>query len=368
MEKMALKKLTHSDLTFFKCYFSNQKEKPSKQKALNLNSDVFVDELYPELRKTTANTKLPVSLYIYGPGLKDAHVLQRKIVKSKGSKNWRLNGELIYSQETDPQRYDSLQPGDIALIGLDGDTIPSVVCIDFVAASLEVDKKLHHEFSSILTSGMQKIESDQLKEIVTRLDLPAPHPVYRFLLDEDLIAAVEGDAEAVLRVYKHSGNVMSSEELATSRQKAAYIGSMGEELVSQYFQQLINQGKLLDSEWVSRENAVAPYDFKITAADSAVSLLDVKSTSNKFETIFHISRAELITMANELEDYALYRVYDLTEYDAKLRIVSDMRQFAKELLEKLALLPDGISVDSISCSPGLFDFSDPIELHTEGDE
>lgn len=368
MEKMALKKLTHSDLTFFKCYFSNQKEKPSKQKALNLNSDIFVDELYPELRKSTADTKLPVSLHIYGPGLKDAHVLQRKILKSKGSKNWRLNGELIYSQENDPQRYDSLQPGDIALIGFDGDTVPSIICIDFIAASIDEDKALHQVFTSILTSAMQKIQSEELKGIVTRLNLPAHHPVYRFFLDEDLVAAVEGDAEAVLRVYKHSGTVMSSEELITSRQKAAYIGSMGEELISQYFQQLINQGKLLDFEWTSRENAVAPYDFKITATDNTISLLDVKSTSGKFETIFHISRAELITMANGAECYALYRVYDLTENGGRLRIVSDMRLFAKELLEKLALLPAGISVDSISCSPDLLDFSDSFELRTENEE
>ena len=42
MEKLAVKKLTHSDLTFFQCYYYAQKEKKSKQKALNLNSDVVV--------------------------------------------------------------------------------------------------------------------------------------------------------------------------------------------------------------------------------------------------------------------------------------------------------------------------------------
>ena len=34
MDKMALKKLTHSDLTLFKCYYSSQGDRPSKQLSL----------------------------------------------------------------------------------------------------------------------------------------------------------------------------------------------------------------------------------------------------------------------------------------------------------------------------------------------
>ena len=370
MEKIAIKKLTHSDLTFFQCYYSNQGDKPSKQKALNLNSDVLVGELYPELKKSTADTKIPVSLHIYGPGLEDAHVLQRKILKSKGSKNWRLNGELIYSPEDNPERYKDLKPDDIAIMGFDGEVLPSIVFIDFLARSIEEDKTLYTEIDGFINSKMQKIDIEQLREIVTRAQPPTHHPVYRFLLDEDLIAAVEGDADAVLRVYKNSGTVMTSEELTTSKQQAAYIGSAGEELVSQHFEKMLNQGEILGFRWVSRENAVAPYDFEVTTLDHNVFRLDVKTTAGKFDSKFHISRAELMTMAQDLEQYAIYRVYDLGEGRGKLRIASDMHLFSQELLDKLKLLPEGITVDSITCLPKLLEFSDPIELISdiEGEE
>jgi hypothetical protein len=368
MEKIALKKLTHSDLTFFQCYYANQGKNPSKQKALNLNSNVLVGKLYPELKNSTADTKIPVSLHIYGPGLADAHVLQRKIVKSPGSKNWRLNGELVYSPEDNPQRYDSLRPNDFALIGFEGESLPSTVFIAFIAAFVEEDKALYNEFQTFLTTAMQKIEIEQLQEIVEKATPPSQHPIYRFLLDEDLIAAVEGDADAALRVYKHSGTVMTSEELATSKQKAAYIGSSGEALVSQYLQQCVMQEKILDFEWTSLKNAIAPYDFELTRKDHSTSRLDVKTTAGKFESKFHISRAELMTMADETNPYALYRVYDLEDGEGKLRIASDVHIFAQELLKKLDDLPDGVIVDSISCSPQLLEFSDPIELHSESEE
>lgn len=365
---MALKKLTHSDLTFFKCYYSNQGEKPSKQKALNLNSDVFVDELYPDLRRSTADTKLPVTLQIFGPGLEGVHTLQRKILKSKGSKNWRLNGELIYSPEDNLKRYDSLRPGDIALIGFEGNICPTITFIDFLSVSVDDDNEIYTALDGILTAPMQTITSSQLMEVISQINPPANHPIYRFLLTEDLIEAVEGDAEAILRVYKRSGAAMSSEELAASKQKAAYIGSKGEELVSQYFQHLLEEGLIISFEWTSRENAVAPYDFKIVNTDNSVNLLDVKSTAGKFENKFHISRAELLTMSNDSEQYDLYRVYELTENSGKLKITLNMHSFAKQLLEELDHLPAGVTVDSISCTPELLNFSDSIELSLESGE
>jgi len=45
--KLAVKRLTTSDLTFFEWHFKNRPA--GKQKAINLNADVF-NELYPTLR------------------------------------------------------------------------------------------------------------------------------------------------------------------------------------------------------------------------------------------------------------------------------------------------------------------------------
>ena len=47
MDKLALKRLTASDLTFFEWHFKNRNV--GNQKAINLNADVFSDQLYPAL-------------------------------------------------------------------------------------------------------------------------------------------------------------------------------------------------------------------------------------------------------------------------------------------------------------------------------
>lgn len=367
MDKMALKKLTHSDLTLFKCYYSSQGDRPSKQKALNLNSNVLVDALYPELRNA-AGEKLKVTLHIYGPGLEEVHTLERKILKSRGSKNWRLNGEFIYSPEDRPERYDRLCPGDIALMGFDGEPIPKTVYIDFISQQDEDDKNLYDALNAILRSPMQTVTSGFLRELIAEADPPAYHPAKRFALDDELIAAAEGDPEAALHVYRHTGKQMSSEELSLSRQKADDIGRQGEDLVFRYLDDLRTQGAILDFEWVSSENAIAPYDFQVTGADGSLRRLDVKSTTGDFSVKLHISRAELITMAESAESYDLYRVYALDDASGKLRIARDMKPFASEVLRGLRALPAGVEVDSISCRPDLLPFSDPVGLSTENEE
>lgn len=367
MDKMALKRLTHSDLTFFKCYYSSQEDRPSKQKALNLNSNILVDILYPELKNVTGD-KLKVTLYIYGPGMEDVHTLQRKILKSKGSKNWRLNGELVYSPEDNLGRYDCLCPGDIALMGFDGEPIPKTVYIDFISQKAEDDSGLYKELDGILKSPMQTVTSSQLHDIIVKAGVPEYHPVKRFVLDGELIAAVEGDAEAALYVYRHTGRQMSSEELKRFEQKADDIGRQGEDLVFRYLKSLQARGKIQDFEWTSSENAVAPYDFQITEADGTKRRLDVKSTTSDFSVKFHISRAELITMVESAESYDLYRVYALDEESVKLRIAYDMKNFARGVLRSLHGLPAGVEINSISCKPEQLSFSAPVDLCPENEE
>ncbi|MGM9600156.1 MAG: protein NO VEIN domain-containing protein [Faecousia sp.] len=369
MEKLAVKKLTHSDLTFFQCYYSAQKEKKSKQKALNLNSDVLVDELYPELKNITATTRIPVSLYIYGPGIEEVHVLQRKILKSRGSKNWRLNGELVYSPEDNLDRYKSLKPGDIVVLGFDGKLKPSSIFADFLSDSIEEDYALWEKLDDFLSGKtMKSIEPSRLRELSESIYLPPEHSIYRFFLDEDMVSVAEGDTEAILHVYKRSGTVMTADELVTAKEKAAHIGSCGEELVSQYFERLLDNGEISDFTWTSRENAVAPYDFEVKELDGSVYRLDVKSTTGKFEAKIHISGAELLTMAEDTPAYKLFRVYEISEDCAKLRIAPRMSDYAKSVLKVLSALPKGISVDSVSCDPRLLDFMEAEDLVAKGDE
>src|SRR5438552_8409291 len=99
--KIAIKRLTKSDLTFFIWHFENMSA--GNQKAINLNSDIFVDTLYPGIQEAALkqDNRFPLNLYISGPSSAEAINLQRKIVKGPAYKNWRLDGEFV---RDDPER------------------------------------------------------------------------------------------------------------------------------------------------------------------------------------------------------------------------------------------------------------------------
>src|SRR5215213_8433999 len=122
-ERFALKRLTLSDLTFFSSHF---REHPAvRQKAINLNANVFIDAVYPALTDTEQGRagRIPLDLSIYGPGLAGELNVQRKIVKGAGYKNWRLNGELVDDPER-PDRFNQLSPGDLVIFEFIGDLYP----------------------------------------------------------------------------------------------------------------------------------------------------------------------------------------------------------------------------------------------------
>src|SRR5258708_30409050 len=97
IKKLAIKKLTKSDLTLFKWQVENNKA--GHQKAINLSAIVFIKELFPALAEEAKLNgragKFSVDLDIFGPGNAPCLNLQRKIVKFGEYKNWRLNGEFV---------------------------------------------------------------------------------------------------------------------------------------------------------------------------------------------------------------------------------------------------------------------------------
>ena len=141
-EKLALKRLTASDLTFFEWHFKNRNA--GNQKAINLNADVFAGRLYPAVEAVArqSQNKLGVDLWIGGPGAASPHNYQRKIIKGAAYKNWRLDGEVVYNPETDPERFNGLRPGDLALLGFDGDLVPNTMHLVLVAKSAPEDSEL----------------------------------------------------------------------------------------------------------------------------------------------------------------------------------------------------------------------------------
>ncbi len=150
--KLALKKLTKSDLTIFKWQFENQPGKKSKQKAINLNSNVFIEQLYPGLPNSSALTdgRMEVLTEIHGPRKgEEVHQASKRTITAASStqKNWRLGGSLIPNPQDQPLRYSGLKPDDLVLFDFVGDDVPEKVRMFLITKS---DSELWHGFNQLI--------------------------------------------------------------------------------------------------------------------------------------------------------------------------------------------------------------------------
>jgi hypothetical protein len=121
MTHFAVKKLTRSDLTFFEVQFRRQNA--GNQKSINLNADVFIDDIFPYAPAIAAgdqSRQFLVRLEIFGPGLRRTpDIKARKVIRGDTYKNWRLNGEFVPDPDDDPTRYHNLAAGDLVVFGFD---------------------------------------------------------------------------------------------------------------------------------------------------------------------------------------------------------------------------------------------------------
>src|SRR2546421_1192973 len=276
---LALKRLTISDLTFFTWHFRNNPD--VRQKAINLNADVFVNIIYPSLPETEVarSGRIPLDLFIYGPGLEGELNIQRKIVKTPSYKNWRLNGEMVDDLDR-PNRFSSLTQGDFVVFEFIGDIYPISAKAVFISHALPEDVPLHAEFDQIMVPRrMIALEPNDLVELIERVNPPNDHPINELILDEALEDVVLGGSTGVERLLRRrSGAKISREQLLKTKAKVDDIGRRGEECVNHYLRRLEAEGNIDKFEWVSDENAIAPYDFRIWLEDSPTMLVDAKST------------------------------------------------------------------------------------------
>jgi hypothetical protein len=63
--RIAIKRLTASDLTLFEWHFRN--ENAGNQKSINLNADIFIDQMFPSLPEVAQlkNWRIPVDCIIF---------------------------------------------------------------------------------------------------------------------------------------------------------------------------------------------------------------------------------------------------------------------------------------------------------------
>ncbi|PPQ43660.1 DUF3883 domain-containing protein [Rhodopseudomonas palustris] len=353
-ERIALKRLTDSDLTFFEVMF--RKLNAGNQKAINLNADIFIEKFYPTLPalKSAPNDVIPVTLTILGPKGVGPHIISRAVTKRQAYKNWRLNGEFVRDPEDEPGRYDELLAGDLALFEFFGDPRPERVSLLLISANDPTDADLHHALAGLVPGGrktMVELSKNELSASVG--SAPAAHPVWQFTFDPQLEGALEdaasGGFDGIETLRKKANRKFSAEEISKSRRLAEEIGQDGEELAWLLLQQQKSAGTLNTIEWSSHTNAIAPYDFSVTDAAGSAIVIDAKSTAGSFDRKLHISYAELLEAANRPR-YDIWRIYDITDEGAKVRIAENVGSFAKTIISSLTL-PDGVTADSFSISP-----------------
>ncbi len=354
--KIALKRLTASDLTLFKWHFLNRPA--GKQKAFNLDARILVTALYPMLSQPSSVPipRYPIDLDLLGPGLMPAHNLQRKILKQQ--KNWRLNGELIDNPEDSPGRYDVLSPGDFAVFEFSGDIVPVSAKVILISAQVEADQAIHHALDLKHQNGsMWLLNEEDVSVIVEHSPPPEGHPLYEWIDGEAIEDAVLGGSISITKINKRrAGRGISPQDFVQSREAAERTGVLGEEFVNEYLQRLFNAGEISGFEWVSSINAVSPYDFMLTKTEGHSRLIDAKSTSGRFQNSLHMSFGEVYEAVCGSKPYDIYRIYDLSEHSAKMRVCENIGPELKSVFDAINALPTGVSVDSISIRPDALNF------------
>lgn len=369
-DKLALKRLTASDLTFFDWHFKNRNA--GNQKAINLNADVFAEQLYPALEAVVRErgNKLGVDLLVAGPAAAEPVNLQRKIVKGASYKNWRLDGEVVHNPDDDPGRFDALEPGDFALLGLEGEPVPDAVTLVLIAKTAPVDRALFEGMEAALgPRRMMALEADALRRLCEEPPVPPSHPVWLLVGDEDVAEAAAGQAPALDRLRtRPRPATLSLEDLRKARRAAEEIGRLGEALVDFDLRQKRMAGEIADYVWASDINAIEPYDFRVERAGSREKL-EVKTTAGPFGREFHLPLGELREMAHGDSPYRIARVYDASEDGAKMRLSHGLREYGQSIIGAFAALPPGVTPNGVTIVPDETMFGDETVLAAPtGDE
>ena len=363
MDKLALKRLTASDLTFFEWHFKTRNA--GNQKAINLNADVFSMQLYPVLDAVARErqNKLGIDLWIAGPAAAKPINLQRKIIKGASYKNWRLDGEFVHNPVDMPERFNILEAGDFALFGLEGELAPDTVTLVFIAGAAPEDRTLFDRLDAVLGARrMIALEADALRDFCEEPPIPQSHPIWLLVGDEDIAEAAMGQASAVDRLLTRPRPAsLSIEDLRKARRAAEEIGRLGEALVDFHLRNRLASAEITDYVWASDLNAIEPYDFRVER-DGREEWLEIKTTTGGFGREFHLPLGELREMAHGDAAYRIARVYDASEDGAKMRVSLDLRKYGQTILDAFTALPVGVTPNSVAIIPDDAMFGEEIDL------
>ena len=356
LSRVAAKQLTASDLTFFAAQFHKPGQR-SKQKAINLNADVFVSRFYPGLRDRF--TELHFGLTIVGPGAAPPYTVSRKALRTEGAKNWRLDGELINDPTDQEGRFDNLAEGDIAILAFEGSEQPQQVALVLVSAT--ADEALHAAASRLATfqgrETMRAIDEGDIRALLeaTRAAYPTRHPFEPLLTADSVEEAIYGPAEVQETTARTDGRgvAISPESIRRQATSAGETGQLGEEAFERWLANTDHAEP--DFEWVSLTYGRAAFDFEVSRPrwEAGPLYIDVKATRGSYDSGFHMSAAELRWAARQ-PGYRIARISSLTASSADVCILTGVHELAASILRGFeAALPRGVKVDSVEVSPAV---------------
>ncbi len=367
--KFAIKRLRHSDLTFFAPYFRSAIG--SKQKAINLDAKIIADEFFPLLSRANPDRprRLLLEVSICGPRGASPIQLARKVVLE--GKNWRLNGEMVNNPEDDPTRFDLLAPDDIAVMSFEGEAAPSAVSIALFASACAQDRAVFSALDAAIgEESMVVTDTQRLSAMFS--GLPDEHPALILTPDAVFEAALEDAAAGGVAgsrcLNELSGAGIRRVDAATlsrTRQRDDESAAVGEDLIASLLEREQAEGRVAFHVWVSKTNAASPYTFSVTEASGSCAHISVKTTTGEMERALHVSAAELMDAASGIAPWRIFRVYQLNPGSARLRRSADLSALAKEIIEHSVSLPRGVSTDGFSIDPALLDWSDEEVLESD---
>ena len=371
---VAIKRLGRTDLGWFKNLYHLYSN--SNLKGINLNADVLIGDFYRDLAVIAGATenRIPVTVTMFGPAGAPAYSGTYKLVKSPGSKNWRLNGTLVSDPFGQDNRFDILVPNDIAVIAFDGRPTPTNITLILLAAADPKDAPLHAALSLIFDEAgktmVSLMDPNVLLAVMGAPNVAEDHPLGHLLDDGDMEAALEdavqGELGGIEQLQGGRGARRATPaDVERASREMARVGAAGEALVNTYLALQREAPTPRQYEWSSAVDTYAPYDFRCISEGIYNLLIDVKTTKKGADQCFHMSRAEVVCAAKHEGEYHIYRLHRLTDDGATLRISEGISDFAKGLLEAHdGGMPTGVMADSFSISvdaDGLT-WGDPIDL------
>jgi hypothetical protein len=362
--KIAIKVLSQSDLSFFAVHHDS-----AKQRAIDLNSQVFIERFYPGLRNASAQVIFP--LVLIGPGGKVAHRLTRMAMRSLHAKNWLIKGEPIYHPDEESGHYRKLTEGDFAIMVFEGNGRPQAVTLVLVSAT--EDAKLHaamvERFERPANSALFEVSGAAIAHlrVTTLKEYSANEHPLDSLLSRDTVEDVLFGSDSPVSVGSSGHSVaVAPEDLRRQLLAAAETRQQGEELFAAWLTSTGHEED--DFEWISQSHARSVYAHEVYAArwlnGAPHVFVTVKTTRAHFEQPIHMSMAEL-RFAVRVENYRIARLYNLDGTTPRLRILTGVQPVAARLVERLGSLPDGVTADSLQLDPGLFEVELEAKLPTQ---